>query len=369
MKQISVLVKPASSLCNMRCRYCFYEDESACRSVASYGRMTRETAQAVIRRVIGWADEVTFGFQGGEPTLAGLPFFEWFADRAEQTAAAQHRPVAVHYTLQTNGLLLDEAWCAFLSRRRFLVGLSLDGDAETHDRCRPDARGQGTFSRVWRARELLDAFGVDYNLVWVLTEETARSPERVWDFLVRADVRYVQFIPCLGPLDDTPSPDQLSPERFCSFYTTLYRLWDRELRAGRYRSVKFFDDLLNLLLYRRVTACGFTGRCAMQFVVEADGSVYPCDFYVLDRWRCGSFRENTVEELQEAARGFLCRDRQLPDRCLSCRWKGFCGGGCVRQRSSMYVSPDGSFCGYGAFLERNEQAILRTAALLQRING
>ena len=149
MPPLSVLLKPASSGCNLRCAYCFYADEASVRAVANYGMMSREVSHALIEKAVRAAEgSVTFLFQGGEPTLAGLEFYQDFVARTGETAPSG---LAVRYAIQTNGILLDEAWCSFLKENRFLVGLSLDGSRECHDRFRRDKAGKGTYDRAARA--------------------------------------------------------------------------------------------------------------------------------------------------------------------------------------------------------------------------
>ena len=155
MKKLFPLIKPASSLCNMRCAYCFYADVSSRREFSSRGIMPHDTAKRVIENIfrdMADGDEVTFGFQGGEPTLAGLPWFRDFVSMAAST----ERKVAVRYTLQTNGLLLDKEWCEFLKAHDFLVGLSIDGGESFHDRNRLDSRGKKTYEEILRRKALLE---------------------------------------------------------------------------------------------------------------------------------------------------------------------------------------------------------------------
>ena len=178
MKTLNVMLKPASSLCNMRCLYCFYADEAANRAVPSYGMMTEETADTIIDRVsetLLSGDAVQYIFQGGEPTLRGLPFFERFAERA--TAREDLR---VSFSLQTNGLLLDDAFCDFFLKYNVLVGVSLDLLPECHDKARPDAKGEGTYNRVCEALSLLKRRGVPFNVLCTLTDAVAARPKQVW---------------------------------------------------------------------------------------------------------------------------------------------------------------------------------------------
>ena len=354
MKDLNICVKPASAACNMACRYCFYEDVSRRRVSPLRGMMSLADALSLIDNVYGGlkrGDRVTFMFQGGEPTLAGLPFFQGFAEYA--LAPGRSKRVETHLSLQTNGLLLDDAFCDFLRRCDVLVGLSLDMDAAVHDKNRLDRGGAGTYARVEVARRHLHEHGCAYNVLSVLTREMARHPQRVWAFIREKGLQYVQFIPCLGPLDGSEDFCALTPGDFASFYTGLFGAWLADLKRGRYVSVKLFDDLINLLHSGAVNACGLTGRCSAQIVVEADGSVYPCDFYCLDEYRAGNILTDRIEDIlaSPAVMAFLTRRVTKLPLCDGCRYSALCGGGCPRMRAHVCASPDGGACGYQRFLD------------------
>lgn len=365
MKHISVLIKPASSLCNLRCKYCFYANVSDLRQVRSYGIIQPETSRRIVENIFSVLEDgdlLTLAFQGGEPSVAGLPCLEQFVS----CVSSQPKKVQVEYAFQTNGTLLDDSWCEFLKKHNFLVGLSLDGPARFHNANRVDANGQGTFREVMETKRRLDRYGIEYNVLCVLTNELARHPGQIWKFLLDNRIRYVQFIPCLDELEPTGSPYALTPRRFHSFCSALYRLWHDTLMEGTYISVKLFDDIANLFLYRRVTACGITGQCSMQYVTEADGSVYPCDFYVLDQYKLGDLTRDPLPALWERYRssGFQCSRGRLPDGCTGCRYQNACGGGCKRMERSMYI--DGDFCGYRALLDDILDPLCRDARMLAR---
>ena len=368
MKYQTVLLKPASSLCNMRCKYCFYSEVSTQRKTASHGIMTRETVKAVIDSIfkeLSDGDEVSFAFQGGEPTLAGLSFFKDFVSIVQSRRSG----VFVNFSMQTNGLLLDELWCEFLSKNKFLTGLSLDGDY--HDNNRIDASGCGTFNRVLKSMQLLDKYKVEYNILCVLTNRSARYPQKMWNFILKHNIKYIQFIPCLSDLNRELSPAALKPDRFASFYTELFSFWKKEFMSGNYISVKLFDDLFNLLIKKAVTACGFTGSCPTQIVVESDGSVYPCDFYSLDYWRLGNIKNQTISALKqtEKAKEFSSRDREEETLCISCKYIKICGGGCPKMKSNMYIGDNKAFCGYKAFLDNSRYKIEEVITLLSALKG
>lgn len=362
MKHISVMLKPASSLCNLRCRYCFYAEVSDSREIRSFGVMERDTAAKIMENIfspLDSGDAVNLAFQGGEPTLAGLDFFRFFVSEVERVRGKTR----VSYALQTNGTLLDEEWCRFFKEHGFLIGLSLDATQAIHDQNRVDASGKGTHGRVMAARALLEKHGVDYNILTVLTNALARHPQQVWSWLCRENIRYVQFIPCLGELCGGATRFSLTPERFASFYTQLFRLWSADFEKGRYRSVKLFDDLVNLLVDGSRNACGLTGQCMPQIVVEADGSVYPCDFYALDEYRVGNLAEESVDAIytKAAMAAFRTRPTEVLKLCESCPYTSICGGGCPRMHREVCGVPEAKSCGYRQFLQNTLSVMQRFA--------
>lgn len=352
MKRISVLIKPASGLCNIRCQYCFYANVSSLREVDSYGKMSLETMTKMIENIfvdLENGDQLTLAFQGGEPTLAGLNYFQ----KMVETVQNQSKKVQVNYALQTNGLLITEKWCQFLKEHHFLVGLSIDGHPLYHDLHRLDTKGKGTFQRVLLTKKLFDQYQIDYNVLCVLTNPLAKEAKKVYRFLQKENIQYLQFIPCLDELyAEKRSSYALTPERFASFYQQILKFWLKELNEGTYRSIKLFDDVFHLFRTKQVNACGLTGSCQIQYVIEADGSVYPCDFYVLDDYRLGYIQEKTLKHLFEEAISvqFLCEPYQTEAFCQSCPFLTSCHGGCKRMKEAMYVNKDHDFCGYQTFL-------------------
>ena len=368
MKHISVLIKPASSLCNLRCSYCFYANVSSLREVRSFGKMKEEVTEKMIENIyadLEDGDQLTLAFQGGEPTLAGLQYFQHLI----AYVGTKEKKVQVSYTLQTNGTMINEKWCAFLKEHDFLVGLSIDGHPLYHDLHRVDPKGRGTFQRVLQTKQLFDYYEIDYNVLCVLTNPLAKEAKKVFRFLKEQQIDFVQFIPCLEDLDAKKRNSYaLTPKRFAGFYHQLLQLWLQELAEGHYISIKLFDDLLNLLIKRQVTACGILGNCQVQYVIEADGSVYPCDFYVLDEYRMGYIQEQTLRQLfeQDIAKTFVCQRSEMPKKCLSCPFQKMCRGGCKRMKDAIYV--DGDYCGYQQLLQEFVPQINRILGLLQGVS-
>ena len=216
MRSVTFLIKPASSLCDMRCKYCFYHDISDIREVKSMGILSEDTARALIRSAFAAVEPggfVQFTFQGGEPTLAGLDFFRRFME-----LEAQYRPrnIQVGHSIQTNGLHLNEEWAVFLKQHGFLVGISIDGNQSIHDTCRVDAAGKGTWDRVTGSLALLDRQGVESNILCVVSSAVARNPQKVYAALRKLGDHPMQFIPCLDPLEASRGSEKysLKPEAY-----------------------------------------------------------------------------------------------------------------------------------------------------------
>lgn len=353
MKNIHVLIKPASSLCNLRCTYCFYADISSIRDVRSYGKMKTETLKKMIENIftdLENGDQLSLMFQGGEPTIAGLGYFQQLIAYIKE----QDKKVHVNYSIQTNGTLINEKWCKFLKENNFLVGLSIDGLETFHDLNRLDPSGRGTFQRVLQTKKLFDRYEIEYNVLCVLTNQLAREPKKVFNFIKKQQIEFIQFIPCLDELDNENRESYvLTAERFHSFYKKLFSLWLEELKSGHYISIKLFDDIYNFFVKNQLTVCGINGECTVQYVIEADGSVYPCDFYVLDEYRLGYIQEQTLKELfnQPNVRKFLLSNKQQSSYCQTCKYKNHCCGGCKRMGTEMYVNSEENFCGYQAVLD------------------
>lgn len=334
MPAVNVLIKPASSACNMRCSYCFYRDVSDHREHAFEGMLSLADMEKVIIAAMECAEGVcSFAFQGGEPTLAGLEFF-----RRTVALEEKHRRVGVEVrnAIQTNGFCVDEEWARFFSENHFLVGLSLDGPAELHNRNRRDAEDKGTFNRVMRAARLFDKFHVEYNILCVVTGKNARSIQSIYRFYRKQGFKWLQFIPCLEPMDQERGAEayHLSRDAYGEFLIRLFDLWFQDLKRGDYISIRHLDNWLGILLGEEPEACSMQGRCSVQFVVEGDGGVYPCDFYVLDEWRLGTVGRQSFAEMARGgtARCFIESSCQVPEACRQCPAYPLCRNGCRRDR-------------------------------------
>lgn len=366
MKSINLLIKPASGSCNMRCSYCFYGDELNKRECSTRGMMSVETAENIIRRALEYVDgSCTFAFQGGEPMLRGLPFFREFTDTVKRLAPERKN---IQYAIQTNGLLIDGEWADFLRENGFLVGLSLDGTAELHNLNRVDAQGKGTHSRTMKAARLLESRGVPFNVLTVVNSRIAKSIASVYGFYRKNGLLYQQYIPCLDPIFEERGGNSysLTPELFGDFLIRLFDLWYDDRINGRFVYVHYFESLAGQLLGRAPNSCGMMGVCSSQNVIEADGSVYPCDFYALDEYLIGNVNTDSFDDMDVKRRPFLEDSLKGLEKCRACRYGYICHGGCRRDRQGVSSIGENYLCaGYMKFFDH---ALPKLVQLL-RANG
>ena len=334
MPAASILIKPASANCNMDCKYCFYKCLSSHREEYSKGFMKEETLETLVREAIAYADgSLTFAFQGGEPTLAGLDFFQ---KAVELQQKYNNKKLQIENTIQTNGLLIDEKWARFLGEHRFLVGLSLDGPKKMHDRYRKDAGGQDTFARIMHSVQLLEQYHVDYNVVTVVTNDTAKQASFLYKFWKRNHYPFVQFIPCMDEIKRQDGTQERSiyavePEQYGKFLCELFDLWYADFATGEAMDIRMFSNLAQMAAGYPAEECGMNGCCNCYFVVEGDGSVYPCDFYCMDAWKLGTVNDGFVQmKTSEKAKAFVEASRPVCAACQECLHFSLCRGGASR---------------------------------------
>lgn len=329
------MVKPSSSVCNMACEYCFYHSLSSQRESVSLGQMSHETVEEVISKGLKYADgaPLYLSFQGGEPLLRGKDFFRFVS-----AMLAKHNLCRSQITLamQTNGLLIDEEWCDIFLESDWLVGLSLDGDSAANAH-RVDTAGNPVFDRVLGAAGLLKKRGVQFNVLSVITEQSAQNIGPIYKFLTSKGFRHLQFIPCLKPLGCEYSPLTVTEKTYGDYLIELFKLYFADIRRGNYVSVRQMDNFVLLSQGRKAEQCGMNGECGRQFVVEGDGSVFPCDFYCLDEFRLGNILHSDFLELgaSEKAAKFLSEAAILPQKCKECKYFRLCRGGCKRERCDL----------------------------------
>lgn len=334
MPPINVLMKPSSGICNMRCDYCFYCDEAEKRVQRCFGFMSERTLKNVIRKTLLRAEgAISFAYQGGEPTLRGLDFY-----RQAVTYQKQYNKngISVYNAFQTNGYLIDKKWCEFFRDHGFLVGVSIDGTKEIHDAYRHHKSGHPTYEKVVEATKLMDQYHVNYNILTVVNSRIAENISDVYRSYREHGWNYQQYIACLDPLNEEHGKNEyaLTPGQYGEFLVTLFDLWYEDIQKGQQPYIRQFDNYLGILAGYQPESCEQRGCCGMQNVVEADGSVYPCDFYMIDGYCIGNFNEDRLESVDRHREEiqFIEKSKKLSKDCIDCLYYNVCRGGCQRHR-------------------------------------
>ena len=364
MKFVTLLIKPASSICNMHCKYCFYHDVAGQREVMNKGIMKEEVMEALILNAFNsFSDEavITFAFQGGEPTCAGLAFFKKFVAFCEEHKGNHF----VTYSLQTNGYLIDDEWAKFFQQHDFMIGLSLDGFRENHNALRVGKDGSDSYSRVMKALKCLRRYQIKHNILMVLTSQLANYPEKLYAFIKKQKMEYVQLTPCLPDIHYVEEDYALKPREFFEFYDVFFNLWYEDYLKGNKLSISLFDNLIPMFIGIPPGQCGYLGKCTRQIVIEGNGDIYPCDFYAMDAYKVGNVTQDNFLDLVmcETYTKFLSEPKRKCNLCINCKYKGICNGQCKRLNVCYYEE---DYCGYQEFIKKNELKMRMVANDLKR---
>jgi len=333
----SILVKPAGPDCNLACEYCFYLKKADLFAQSRSHRMSDPVLREMVSQVMKQGGkQISFGWQGGEPTLMGLGFFKRAVEYQARFGSAGQ---VVGNGLQTNGVLIDGEWASFLRQAGFLVGLSLDGPAEIHNRYRRFPSGKPSWDRVVRARDLLLSAGVEVNALVVVNDYSVRFPSDIYNDHKRHGLSYMQFIPCVELDPRTPgraAPFSVSAEAFGRFLCEVFDLWRADFVDGRPgTSVRWFDSLFYTYVGRPAPECTLLQECGIYVVVEHNGDVYACDFFVDPEWRLGNIKDSRIVDMLNSKRQgeFGAIKRNRPPECAECPWLRHCWGGCPKDRA------------------------------------
>jgi uncharacterized protein len=327
----SLLIKPASALCNLDCAYCFYLDREAdpYRDLPQRS-MSLETLERLVDTFLFYSyPNSVFAFQGGEPTLVGLKFYEKLIEFQKQYGRDGQN---VSNALQTNAILIDDDWCRLFRQFNWLLGVSIDGPEEVNDRYRFNKAGHGTFKQVMRGIETLKKNQVEFNVLCVLSQANVEKPQEVYRFFRGLGIDYIQYIP-LAEFDPqgNPLPFTITPEQYGRFLSETFDLWWRERRKVR---VRFFDNLAEALAGQKPGSCNLHETCDSYCVVEYNGDVYPCDFFVEKDWKLGNITLDSWPEISRRQRRYsFAAKKALPrSECQLCEYLSLCHGGCPKLR-------------------------------------
>jgi uncharacterized protein len=356
-----VLAKPIGPACNIKCDYCFYLEKHALFERGADMRMGDDVLAAYIAQYVESQPTplVEFVWHGGEPTLLGLDFFRKVVELQKPHRARKE----IRNSLQTNGMRLNDKWCAFFREHGFFVGLSLDGPREIHDRYRRDHAGRPTFDEVMRGLRLLQAHGVEYNVLACVARETAYRPLEVYHFFKAEGIRFIQFTPIIerrpeeaalarglwlaGPARlDAEEPNRLvtpwtvEPARYGEFLIAIYEEWVRKDVGEIF--VMNFEWALNSWIGNPSPVCIFARQCGRAVAMEHNGDLYACDHYVYPEYRLGNILSGNLREMvdRSVASGFgPHKETTLPRFCRECEVLNACWGGCPKHR--FIQTPDG----------------------------
>lgn len=356
-----VMAKPIGPVCNMDCDYCFYLHKEDMLSTRNNWRMSDEVLEEFIKQYINeqTCSEVVFSWQGGEPTLLGLDFFKKAVELEKKYANGKQ----IENDLQTNGILLNDEWCRFLKENNFLVGLSIDGPQDLHDKHRYDKGGKGTFNRVFEAAKLLQKHQVPFNALVTLNYDNAKRPLEVYRF-IRDEIkpRAIQFAPCIEaksfkkdapPYFDTiqypklgepaakPRTDDsivygwsVDPDDYGNFLIEIFDEWYKYDLGKTF--IYNFEYALQLWLGNPYgVGCTFAPICGKGLAIEHDGRIYSCDHFVYPKYSLGNIKEESLGKMamsRPQVKFGMDKRNGLPQYCRECEFLSACNGECPKNR-------------------------------------
>ncbi len=331
----SVLVKPSGPDCNLDCSYCFYLEKADLFSETNKHRMSLETLELFIRQTLQQTvGQVSFTWQGGEPTLMGLEFFEQAVKFQKRFGKGR----LISNGLQTNGLLLNQEWANFLKENDFLVGISIDGPEHVHDRYRIHLDGKPSWQQVvHNAKILLDA-GVEVNVLSVVNDYSVQYPEEIYHFHKSLGIEHMQFIPLVET--DHAHPEKaaafsVGQAAYGNFLIKLFDLWQHDFENGvATTSIRHFDSVFHSYIGLEAPDCTLLKECGNYVVVEHNGDVYSCDFFVEPGWKLGNLYDEDILVMlnSDKQKEFGELKSDLPEKCQKCKWQRPCYGGCTKDR-------------------------------------
>ena len=352
----NVMAKPIGPICNMDCTYCYYLEKKKLYPDSGNFKMSYDTLENYVKQYIQSQNVpvVNFVWQGGEPTLLGIDFFEKVIEFQNRYAGKK----SISNSFQTNGTLITDDWCRFFRKHNFLIGVSVDGPKHLHDPYRPTNRNTPTFDDVMRGIKLLKEHRVEFNTLTVVNKYNAQHPLEVYNFLKDIGSQYLQFIPIVERRSDKLPEDGLElvsptykgkaqvtewsvePLQFGRFLCSVFDEWVRKDVGKTY--VQIFDVTLANWIGEMPGLCVFDETCGQAIVMEHNGDLYSCDHFVYPEYHIGNINDGPVQQIinSEKQQKFG-RDKldKLPGFCMECEYRFACHGECPKHR--FEYTPDG----------------------------
>jgi len=332
MRPFTLLIKPVSADCNLQCEYCFYLEKCTLYPESPVHRMPDDVLERMIGSYMDTPQPVySFGWQGGEPTLMGVDFFRKIVDFQKEHGQSGK---TVANGLQTNATLIDDEMADLLRRYRFLLGCSLDGPPEIHDLYRKTAGGRPTHQGVMAGIETLQRHGVEFNILILVSQANVHRARDVYRYLVDRGFHYHQYIPCVEfDADGEIQPYAISGEEWGEFLCELFDMW---YPGDAYTvSIRHLDSLLLKIVDDQISVCHLGDNCCQYFVVEYNGDIYPCDFFVDPALRLGNVMESSWESLLASPiyEAFGAQKTKWNGACPTCDALDLCRGDCLKHRT------------------------------------
>lgn len=350
MRPFSLLIKPASADCNLRCEYCFYLDRASLYPSCTVHRMSSEVMQHLFRSYLALPmPEHVIAFQGGEPLMMGEQFYRDVV-KTQQRYARPDRVIS--NSVQTNVTLMTPTLASFLAKNDFLIGVSVDGSEDVHDLRRKRIDGKGSHAQVLQGIHYLDEVDAQYNILTLVSQSNVHDPIGLYLYLRDTiQTKFMQFIECVEFCPDgSLAPYAITPKQWGHFLCELFDYWYKE---DTHRiSIRLFDSLIAKIALNQIHTCSLGMDCRQYLVVEYNGDVYPCDFYVQPEYKLGNIMENDWDELFDnpVYAKFGARKRQFNDACKICPHLDLCAGDCPKNR-----------VGHGAFSDPTRLSSLCSA--------
>lgn len=337
-----VITKPIGAICNLDCQYCFYLSKQNLYPDTQDFKMKDEVLEEYVKQYIEQpADDVTFTWQGGEPTLMGLDFYKKVIDYQKK-----HNPEnkTIHNSLQTNGVKLNDEWAQFFHDHNFLIGISIDGPAKFHNKLRYYKGGKNTHQNVMRGIDYLQKHEVEYNIICCLNRYNADHPFELYDFFKEeAGTPYWQFIPIV---ETNPHGKQgladysILPDQYGYFLTNVFNRWVHN-DIGNI-SIQMFDVAFRVYMGLNPGLCIFDETCGSALAIEHNGDLYSCDHYVETDFNLGNIMDSNLNEMvthEKQVEFGQYKKTSLPTYCQNCDVRFLCNGGCPKNRINK--TPDG----------------------------
>ena len=367
MKDFSLLIKPTSADCNLRCQYCFYLNKNRLYPQTQIHRMRDSVLEHLVRSYLAIRQNVySFAWQGGEPTLMGTNFFKRITELQEKYASPGSR---VANSLQTNTTLIDDALAAHLTQYHFLVGCSLDGPPAIHNLYRKYPSAKPSHATVMKGIETLRRHRVEFNILLLVSKANVHQAGRVYRYLVDHGFYFHQYIPCVE-FDENgkPLPFSINGDEWGRFLCEIFDHWyPHDVRRV---SIRHFDALLNKRLDHTESVCSLSDNCCQYFVVEYNGDIYPCDFFVQKDLKIGNIADTSWEKALSSPlyHNFGQQKSRMDPQCLKCNYIDLCMGDCQKHRmkNSTQIPGRSHLCsGWQQFFKHTERAFDNLEKMVQ----